>query len=305
VTTDKQRLKEAYDLIGQDEKEQAREILVSYIDERDNDPNAWWLMAHAVDDPQLQRESLERVLELDPEYAPAQKKLQQMNAGDKPKRDPSTEVEYPGRKQKPKRGGAVYNYPLNMRFKIIALAPQIYITDASDAPLLYVRQKILNLREDVRIFRDDSKDEEIFRINTDQIIDIGALYRFTDSRIEQPIGAIKQRGLKTIWRAHYDIMSPNSDTPTHELSEDNPWVKVADAIVGDIPILGMFAGYILHPSYTVHDTNGTPVMQLRKEPSFFERKYTIHLLEPGISAEEEKRLLLGVMMMIQLNRARG
>lgn len=198
----------------------------------------------------------------------------------------------------------LYNYPLSLRFKIIALAPQIYITDANEMPVVYVRQKILNLREDVRIFRDDSKTEEIFRINADRIIDIGARYHFTDSETEQSLGSIKQRGLKTIWKAHYDLEDSTSKA-THDITEDNPWVKVGDALLGEIPIVGMFAGYMLHPSYTVKDAHGTPMMQLTKEPAFFESKYTIQTLVDELDPVVENRLLLGLMMMVQLTRARG
>ena len=38
-------------------------------------------------------------------------------------------------------------YPLELSFKIIALAPQIYVKDARGQELLYVRQKLLKLKE--------------------------------------------------------------------------------------------------------------------------------------------------------------
>lgn len=297
-------LKDIYQLIKNGDKDTAREQLVPYLEDNPEDYNAWWLMANAVADPQLRQESLQRVLEINPTFEPAQKALAKMTRsatpnGDKPKNG------FAQMPEKSKRGGeTLYVYPLRMRFKVIALAPQIYITDANDAPVLFVRQKIFNLKEDVRIFRDDSKTDEVFRINADRIIDLGARYNFTDSKTERPLGSIKQRGLKTIWKAHYDIEAPDG-TAEHALTEDNPWVKVADALLGEIPFLGLAAGYFIHPSYTIHDANEIPILQLKKEPAFFESKFRIDLLETGISAEEEKRLLLGVMMMIQLNRARG
>jgi uncharacterized protein YxjI len=197
-----------------------------------------------------------------------------------------------------------YNYPLAMRFKIIALAPQIYITDAQDQPVLYVRQKILNLREDVRIFRDDTRTDEVFRIHADRIIDLGARYSFFDSATDQPLGSIKQRGLKTIWKAHYDLEDVNGEG-THAITEDNPWVKVADGLLESIPFVGILSSYVFQPSYTVHDAGEQPIMQLKKEPAFFESRYTIDLLEDAIDPDVERRLLLGIMMMVQLNRARG
>ena len=291
-------LKEAYGLIKNGDKSSARDMLVDYLDTNPDDPNAWWLMANAVEDKELRKESLERVLELNPGFEKAEQALAKLGSAS------SAPVK---RKAAPKQktGGAqLYTYPLKMRFKIIAFAPQIYITDANDSPILFVRQKIWNLKEDVRIFRDDSKTDEVFRINANKIIDIGARYFFTDSKTEQSLGSIKQRGLKTIWRAHYDIENTMEEAE-HALTEDNPWVKVADALLGEIPILGFFTGYFIHPSFTIHDNAQTPVMRLTKEPAFFESKFRIDMLEPDITPEEEKRLLLSLMMMVQLNRSRG
>lgn len=299
-------LKEAYTLIKQKDHEGARDLLIPYIDEHPGDPNAWWLMANAVEERELRQESLERVLEINPNHAPAKKALHQLQHGGAPtppQREPNGAADV-AFKSKGKPGTSLYNYPLNLRFKIIALAPQIYVTDANGNSVLYVRQKILNLREDVRIFRDDSKTDEVFRINADRILDIGARYRFTDSKTEQPLGAIKQRGLKTIWKAHYDIETPSGNA-THDLTEDNPWVKVGDALLGEIPFLGLVSGYLLHPAYTVKDSTGLPIMHLVKEPAFFESKYRIDLMTPEINPDEEKRLLLSVMMMVQLTRMRG
>lgn len=294
-------LKEAYQLIKSGDKARARQMLLNYVKQNPQDKDGWWLMAHAVSDSDQRKKSLERAVRIDPDFAAARQALRKLDEG-------GAAAAPAARTEKPKvgaKGGGIYDYPLRLRFKIIALAPQIYITDASDAPVLYVRQKIFNLREDVRIFRDDSKSEEIFRINADRIIDIGARYRFTDSKTERPLGAIKQRGLKTIWRAHYDIEEPGTEKATHSLTEDNPWVKVADAILGEIPFLNFFTGFFIHPSYTVTDGYEKGILRLTKEPAFFESRFRIDLLDSGISAEEEKRLLLGVMMMIQLSRARG
>ena len=35
-------------------------------------------------------------------------------------------------------------------------------------------------------------------------------------------------------------------------------------MVGEIPIIGMFTGYFLNPSYIVHDNNGKEIYRLKK-----------------------------------------
>jgi hypothetical protein len=198
-----------------------------------------------------------------------------------------------------------FHYPLDLRFKIIALAPQFYVTDADENQVLFVRQKILNLREDVRIFSDDTKTRELFRINADRILDFSAHYHFTDSLTERPLGAIKHKGMRSIWRAHYLLLDAQGEQ-THHMTEDDPWIKVADALLEFIPFADLISGYIFHPSYTIyHTATEKPVMRMTKQPSFFERRFRIERLNDSVSEDDEKRLLLSLLMSIQLERSRG
>jgi hypothetical protein len=196
-------------------------------------------------------------------------------------------------------------YPLHLRFKLVALAPQIYITDHTGQEILFVRQKVLALKEDVRVFSDSSQSREVYRIGADRILDFSARYHFTDSVTGRPLGSIKHKGLRSIWQATY-LISDTNERETHTIIEDNPWVKVADFFLSEIPIVGMFSGYFLHPTYTAMrlDTN-QPVMRLAKKPAFFERFFDIEKLDNSLSEDEERLLLLSFMMKIQLERSRG
>ena len=198
-----------------------------------------------------------------------------------------------------------YQYPLNLRFKLIALAPQIYVTDSSGQEIMFVRQKIFKLKEDVRIFSDSSKTTEVFRIRADRIIDFSAKYHFFNSQTDAPLGAVKHKGFRSIWSAHW-LLFDTSDQQSHHMTEDNPWAKVLDTLLGEIPVVGLFTGYVFHPSYTVYDSQtNEPVMRLTKEPAFFESKFTIQSLEGSLKPEEEQRILLSILMAVQLERSRG
>jgi hypothetical protein len=47
-----------------------------------------------------------------------------------------------------------YQYPLSFSFKIIALAPQASARDATGQEILYVKQKLLRLKEKICVFAD-------------------------------------------------------------------------------------------------------------------------------------------------------
>lgn len=193
-------------------------------------------------------------------------------------------------------------YPLFLKFKITTLASDFTITDRNENSLAYVRQKMFRLKEDVVVFNNESKSQENFRIRANQWIDFNASYAITDS-FGQNLGKIARKGMRSIWKATYNIFDQN-DTQKYKVQEENAWVKVLDGMVGEIPIIGMFTGYFLNPSYIVHDNNGKEIYRLKKMPSFFGRKFQLDQLN-DIADEEETLVVLSLMMMVLLERAKG
>ena len=193
-------------------------------------------------------------------------------------------------------------YPLFLKFKITTLASDFTITDRNENSLAYVRQKMFKLKEDVVVFNNESKSQENFRIKANQWIDFNASYAITDS-FGKNLGKIARKGMRSIWKATYNIFDQN-DTQKYKVQEENAWVKVLDGMVGEIPIIGMFTGYFLNPSYIVHDNNGKEIYRLKKMPSFFGRKFQLDQLN-DIADEEETLVVLSLMMMVLLERAKG
>src|SRR5688572_18301799 len=139
------------------------------------------------------------------------------------------------------------NFPLELSFKILAIASQIYIRDANRNLLGYVKQKLLKLKEDINVFADEAQSQHLYNIKADRVLDFSARYNFTDSRGSM-IGGIKRKGMRSIWRANYEIFDSSGDQ-VMKINEENGWIKVADALIGELPIVSMFTGYFLNPSY--------------------------------------------------------
>ena len=193
-------------------------------------------------------------------------------------------------------------YPLFLKFKLTTLSSDFTITDSNENSLAYVRQKMFRLKEDVVVFNNESKSQENFRIRANQWIDFNASYAITDS-FGKNLGKIARKGMRSIWKATYNIFDQN-DTQKYKVQEENAWVKVLDGMVGEIPIIGMFTGYFLNPSYIVHDNNGKEIYRLRKMPSFFGRKFQLEQIN-DIPDHEETLVVLSLMMMVLLERAKG
>lgn len=193
-------------------------------------------------------------------------------------------------------------YPLTLSFKLLALASQIHIRDADDILIGYVKQKLLKFKEEINVFADERQMHKLFTIKADRVLDFSAKYNFTDSH-GNLIGAIKRRGMRSIWKANYEIFDA-AGNQNLQIAEESAWIKVFDALIGEIPIVGMFSGYVFNPAYIISRPDGAPVARLEKQPAFFESKFQLDK-KIELSDEEEIRVLLGVLTMTLLERARG
>lgn len=194
------------------------------------------------------------------------------------------------------------NFPLEIRFRLIAIASQLAVRDASGVLLCYVKQKAFRLKEDVVVYGDEAQSRPFYRIQADRILDISAQYTITDATTGAPLGAIRRRGMRSFWRAHYEV--ERGGAPMFTIQEENPWVKVVDSVLGELPIVGMLSGYLFHPAYTVTTASGTSVMRAVKRPAFWEGRFQVDTLG-ALAPDDERLALLAILMMLLLERQSG
>jgi hypothetical protein len=196
------------------------------------------------------------------------------------------------------------NFPLSLRFKLLALSPQIYVTDAAQQPVLYVKQKLFKLREKIEVFRDESRSQLLCTIQANKIIDWSARYFFTAAD-GSDLGSVGRKGMRSLWRAHYEIFAPGDNNPDFVIREENPWAKVGDRFFGELPIIGIFAGYVFHPRYLVtRKSTGQPIFRLSKQSALWEGKFLIEKFGDA-NEQEETSLTLSLLMLILLEKRRG
>ena len=194
------------------------------------------------------------------------------------------------------------NFPLDLRFKILAIAAQIYVRDSAGHIIAYVKQKAFKLKEDVTVFGDEAQTRPLYRIRADRVIDIAAQYQIEDTSGAE-LGTVKRRGMRSLWRAHYEVH--RGGQPVMTIQEENPWVKVADGFFREIPILNLLSGYLFHPAYRVTRVDsGAVVLRVVKQAAFLEGRFRIEATGP--QSEEDERLgVISILMMLLLERTRG
>lgn len=134
------------------------------------------------------------------------------------------------------------------------------------------------------------------------MLDISARYRIEDQGGAE-LGVLQRRGMQSLWRAHYEIHEGGRQTFLNR--EESAWVRVLDGIVGGIPILSLFTGYMFHPAYLVSRGEGQPaLLRAVKQPALFEGRFRIDAMAPS-DGQPLDVAVISVMMMLLLERSRG
>lgn len=194
------------------------------------------------------------------------------------------------------------NFPLDFTFKISTFSNDFIVKDYDGHTINFVRQKMFKLIDEVNVFNDESKSELLYTIKANKWIDFSTTYVFTNNEGAE-VGRVARKGWASMWKARYEIYDENK-VQDLLIQEENGWIKVGDALLSEIPLVGIFTGYFFNPSYKVTRPDGTMVARLEKERSFFGRRFSVSKLAPFEPGEEE-RIVLGLMMMILLERRRG
>ena len=193
-------------------------------------------------------------------------------------------------------------YPVKLVFNIGTLHNDFTATDSYGMQVAYAKQKMFKLKEDISIYADDTKTDLKYSIRADKWIDFNTAYSMQSTEGRQ-IGKIARKGWASLWKSKYELIDEN-DQLQYQIREENAWVKVWDSLLGEIPILSMLTGYFFNPAYTVADLDGNIVARLKKEPSFWGRKFEI-TAQKDFDNDDDERIVLGLMMMVLLERRRG
>lgn len=195
------------------------------------------------------------------------------------------------------------SFPLSIRFKLLAWDSTIYLQDHSGKEILFLKKAPFRLREKISIYTDSTKQTKRWTISTSQIIDLGATYEVFDEEKQQVAFRIKHSGWSFLWRTRYTILDLQNN-PIAEIKEDNPWIEVLNAFLEEVPYLGILSIWLFHPTYTLKDKHGVPVLILKKKPSLFERRFTVEQGQDS-SLLEEDAAIVSVLLTVTFRRSQG
>lgn len=115
----------------------------------------------------------------------------------------------------------IFQFPTYLlRRQAIALTGKFRFYDPAGRMVMFSEQKMFRLREDIRVYSDESKSQEVLSIKARQIMDFSAAYDVVDSALNQKVGALRRKGLRSILRDEWEVLDAN-DNVIGQLFEDS------------------------------------------------------------------------------------
>jgi hypothetical protein len=115
----------------------------------------------------------------------------------------------------------IFQFPSYLlKRQAIALTGRFRFYDPSGNLVMFSEQKMFKLREDIRVYSDENKTNEVLSIKARQIIDFSAAYDVVDTALNQKVGALRRRGLSSMLRDEWQVLDAN-DNQIGVLFEDS------------------------------------------------------------------------------------
>jgi uncharacterized protein YxjI len=155
-----------------------------------------------------------------------------------------------------------------IRRKVLTIfGAKFHIYDANQKLLGYSEQKAFKLKEDIRIYADETKTDERVVIKARSIIDFGAAYDVYDSKQQKKVGALKRKGWSSLVRDSWIVMDAD-DREIGALQEDS----MAMALVR------RFLSNLIPQKFHLSDNAGTELASFRQHfnPFIFRLTVTIY-----------------------------
>ncbi|KAA0225042.1 MAG: hypothetical protein D8M53_07005 [Armatimonadetes bacterium] len=121
------------------------------------------------------------------------------------------------------------------------------IYDAANRLVAFSHQKAFRLREDIRLYSDESKSREVLYIRARQIVDFSAAYDVFDTASGQKVGALKRKGWSSLVRDNWVLMN-DLDVEIGRIVEDSTALALLRRLLTN-----------LVPQKFHADINGVPV----------------------------------------------
>ncbi|MCX8025142.1 MAG: hypothetical protein N3A60_08060 [Thermanaerothrix sp.] len=145
-----------------------------------------------------------------------------------------------------------------LKRQVLALTGTVRIYTPQNKMVLFSRQRMFRLKEDIRVYRDEGMTQEVLQIRARQVLDFSAAYDVVESTSGIKVGALRRRGWQSLARDEWQILN-TSDQMVGIIQEDS---------LGRALLRRFLLGTLL-PQHYVATLGATPVAEYRQRFHLF------------------------------------
>jgi len=107
-----------------------------------------------------------------------------------------------------------------LKKQVLALTGILRIFNPQGQLALYCHQKMFKLKEDIRVYSDETKTRELLNIQSRQIFDFSAYYDVFDSQYSSRVGGLRRKGFRSFVQDEWELLDAHENV-FGILKEDN------------------------------------------------------------------------------------
>jgi hypothetical protein len=194
------------------------------------------------------------------------------------------------------RAGNMSGVQFTIRKKLFTIfGAKFHIYNAEDKLLGFCKQKAFKLKEDIRIYTDETMTEERLVITARKAIDFSSAYDIVDSKSGTKVGALKRKGLKSILRDSWLVMDEN-DNDIGSLTEDSAAMAMVRRF---LPL-----GNLIPQKYHLKQDSGAELAEFRTHFNPFVHKMSVNVY-PECELDPMLVLAAGILLVAIEGRQTG
>lgn len=221
------------------------------------------------------------------ELVQAQQTVQPQQTQTMPQQPMQQVVQQPQQAQPIPQSGLWYQNYYRIRKKVLTVGNRYWIEDFNGNILGYCKQKLFKLKEDIRIFTDESERQELFSIKQQQIMDAWGSFTVVDSYTGNFLGYIKR-----------EVLSSAFGKDTYELFNINNQLigRITETSTGRALTRKYIPGGALVPEKMTLDLNGVPIAEINQ--SFKIIGDIWEMICKQVPPDFDRRVLLSTMLLM-------
>lgn len=110
----------------------------------------------------------------------------------------------------PAQSGLWFQNFYRIRKKVLTIGNRYYIEDRQGIVLGFSKQKLMRVKDDIRVYSDENMTNEIFRIQQENIVDDWGTWAVIDSRSNVCVGKMRRSYLSNYAQDEYALLDPNN-----------------------------------------------------------------------------------------------